>query len=162
MRPVFCNEEVNSDGADQTAHPRSLVWAIIVRVYKKYINPSRALNFVNEAVNNNTWGHDQKCTVVGIIDMDRCSSETTMLWELTLFSSTHRVLLTFITLWASSAGDKMIIVFLTFRENRLWRFMQIVSSWGSLHEMSKPIFREKTRKYLTMSSAENFTQNAKR
>ena len=37
--------------------------------------------------------------------------------------------------------------------------MQTVSS---LHEMSNPVFSEKEEKYFKMSSAENFTQSAKR
>ena len=33
---------------------------------------------------------------------------------------------------------------------------------NSLHEMSNPVFSEKEEKYFKMSSAENFTQTAKR
>ena len=39
--------------------------------------------------------------------------------------------------------------------------MQIVSIGDNLHEMSNPVFCEKQEKYQKMSSAENFTQNAK-
>ena len=40
--------------------------------------------------------------------------------------------------------------------------MQIVSLGDNLHEMSYPVFWEKWEKYFKMSSAENFTQSAKR
>ena len=41
--------------------------------------------------------------------------------------------------------------------------MQIVSIGDNLHEKSKPVIREKNKKkYLNLSSAENFTQSAKR
>ena len=40
--------------------------------------------------------------------------------------------------------------------------MQIVSLGDNLHEMSNPVFWEKYGKYFKMSSAENFTQSAKR
>ena len=36
--------------------------------------------------------------------------------------------LTFITLWAKSAENKLMIVFLFFPENRIWHYMQIVYS----------------------------------
>ena len=39
--------------------------------------------------------------------------------------------------------------------------MQIVSLGDNLHEMSSPVFWEKSEKYFKMSSAENFTQTAK-
>ena len=39
--------------------------------------------------------------------------------------------------------------------------MQIVSNGDNLHEMLKPVFWEKKKKYFKMSSAENFTQSAK-
>ena len=45
---------------------------------------------------------------------------------------------------------------------RLWYFIQIVCLEDDLHEISKPVFWEKQEKYLKMSSAENFTQSAKR
>ena len=40
--------------------------------------------------------------------------------------------------------------------------MQIVSSGDNLHEMSKPIFGQNKKKYFKLSSAEFFTQDAKR
>ena len=43
----------------------------------------------------------------------------------------------------------------------LWHFRQIVSIRDNLHKMTKPAFREKEERYFNMSSAENFTQNAK-
>ena len=52
-------------------------------------------------------------------------------------------LLTFTTLWAFSADDKMMLFFLFFPENRIWHFMQIVSLGDNLHEMSNPVFWEK-------------------
>ena len=39
--------------------------------------------------------------------------------------------------------------------------MQIVSLGDNLHEMSNPFFGGKIRLYFQMSSAENFTHNAK-
>ena len=39
--------------------------------------------------------------------------------------------------------------------------MQIVSIGGNFYEKSNPVSREKWDKYLTMSSADNFTQSAK-
>ena len=50
--------------------------------------------------------------------------------------------ITFFTLWAGSAEDKLMILFLFFSENRLWQFMQIVCEGDNLHEMSKIIFWE--------------------
>ena len=73
--------------------------------------------------------------------------------------------LTFTTLWANSADDKLMIVFLFFPENRVWHFEHIVSIGDNLHELSKPSFCEKKKrkeKYFNMSSDENFTQGAKR
>ena len=43
---------------------------------------------------------------------------------------------------------------LTFRANCL-------SIGDNLHEMTKPVFWEKQEKYFKLSSAENYTQNAK-
>ena len=51
--------------------------------------------------------------------------------------------LTFTTLWAFLADGKLMIFFLFFLENRIWHFMQIVSSEDNLHEMSNPVFWEK-------------------
>ena len=49
-----------------------------------------------------------------------------------------------------------------FPENRIWQCMQIVSNGDNLNEMSKPVFWENKVKYFKMSSAEDFTQGAKR
>ena len=54
-----------------------------------------------------------------------------------------QILLTFTTLWAFSADDKMMLFFLFFPENRIWHFMQIVSLGDNLHGMSNPVFWEK-------------------
>ena len=69
--------------------------------------------------------------------------------------------LTFNTLWANSAEDKLIMFFfyyyyyyLFFPENSIWHFMQIVSNLLSE--------KNKKRKYFKMSSAEKITQSAKR
>ena len=35
------------------------------------------------------------------------------------------------------------VIFLFFRENRIWQFMQIVSLGDNLHELSIPVFSEK-------------------
>ena len=51
--------------------------------------------------------------------------------------------LTFTTLWANSADNKLTIFFLIFPENRIWNFIQIVSIGDNLHEMSKSVFWEK-------------------
>ena len=40
--------------------------------------------------------------------------------------------------------------------------MQIVSLGDNLHELSNPVFEKNKKKYFKMSSAENFTQSAKR
>ena len=55
----------------------------------------------------------------------------------------HTIFLTFTTLWANSADDKLVIFFLFFPENRIWHFMQIVSIVDNLLERSIPVFREK-------------------
>ena len=68
----------------------------------------------------------------------------------------YLVYLTFTILWANSADAKLVFL-LFFPENRIWYFMQIVSSEHNLHEMSKPVFWEIKEKYIKMSSAENFT-----
>ena len=44
--------------------------------------------------------------------------------------------LTFTTLWANSANDKLTIFFLPFPEKKICHFMQIVSIGDNLHEMS--------------------------
>ena len=48
--------------------------------------------------------------------------------------------LTLTMLWADSADDKLMIFFLYFLANRIWHFMQSVSSGDNLHEVSNPIF----------------------
>ena len=45
--------------------------------------------------------------------------------------------------WANLADDKLVIFFLVFLENKNWHFMQIISQWDNLHEMSNLIFLEK-------------------
>ena len=65
--------------------------------------------------------------------------------------------LTFTTLWTNSSDDKFI-PFLFFTGNILWNFMQIVSVGDNLHETQSIFSGEKKIK---MSSAENFTQQAK-
>ena len=53
------------------------------------------------------------------------------------------------TLWANSAGDKLVIVFLIFLENRIWHFMQIVSFlWRQFARSAKSYFLGKIRKIL--------------
>ena len=64
--------------------------------------------------------------------------------------------LTFTTLLANSADDKLVIFFLFFTVNRIWQFMQIVSTGDNLHETSKRVFKENLEKYFNMASAENF------
>ena len=64
--------------------------------------------------------------------------------------------LIFITLWANSAANKIVIFFLFFSENRIWPFMLIVSPGDNLQEMSKSVFWEKLENYFKMSSAETF------
>ena len=49
------------------------------------------------------------------------------------------IVLTFTTLWADSADDKLMIFFLIFPENRIWHFIQIFSYGDNLHEVSNPI-----------------------
>ena len=49
------------------------------------------------------------------------------------------IVLTFTTLWADSADDKLMIFFLFFPENRIWHFIQIFSKGDNLHEVSNPI-----------------------
>ena len=68
------------------------------------------------------------------------------------------LLLTFTTLLANSADDKLIIFFLFFLRKWLRHFMQIVPLGDNLHEMPKPIFWEKIK----MALAEICTQYAKR
>ena len=72
----------------------------------------------------------------------------------------YLALLTFTTLWANSADDKLLFFLLP--EYKIWHFAQIVSIGDNLHEMSNPVSWEKYEKYFRMSPAENFTQCAKR
>ena len=44
---------------------------------------------------------------------------------------------------SNSSDDKLVIFFLFSLENRIWHFMQIVSNWDSLHEISNPVSWEK-------------------
>ena len=64
--------------------------------------------------------------------------------------------LTFTTLWANSAHDKLMLPFLLFQENRIWHFKQIASSEEHLLEMSDPIFWGNYENYFNMPSAHNF------
>ena len=50
--------------------------------------------------------------------------------------------LTFTTLLANSAVDKLVMLFWFFLENRTWYFMQTISIADSLHEMSNPFSGE--------------------
>ena len=50
--------------------------------------------------------------------------------------------LTFITFWANSACDKVVVV-LVYPENRIWHFMQIVFIGDNIHEMSNPVLKIK-------------------
>ena len=54
--------------------------------------------------------------------------------------------LTFTTLWANSADNNLVILFLFFPENRIWHFMQTVSIGDNLHEISNPVFCQKKKK----------------
>ena len=87
-----------------------------------------------------------------------------------MLSCLFKQYLTFRTLLANSAGDKLIIFFLFFPENRTWHFMQIVSI-GDKCKLSpleticmkcQILFPMKNKKkYFKMLSAEKFTQSAK-
>ena len=71
--------------------------------------------------------------------------------------------LTFTTLFTNSADDKLLMVFLFFPENKLWHiFMQIISLWDNLHEMSEPISAKKKNKKKKKLSSAGFTQHAMR
>ena len=50
--------------------------------------------------------------------------------------------LTFITFWANSACDKVVVV-LVYPENRIWHFMQTVFIGDNIHEMSNPVLKIK-------------------
>ena len=68
-------------------------------------------------------------------------------------------MVTFTTLWANSADDRLLI-FLFFSQKTGFNILCKLSG-DNLHEMLKPVFWEKKKKYFKMSSAENFTQSAK-
>ena len=55
----------------------------------------------------------------------------------------HIFFLTFTALWANSAEDELMILFLFFPVNRIRHFMQIVSNGENVHEMSNPVYKEK-------------------
>ena len=84
------------------------------------------------------------------------------------WSSFRRSMFTFTTLWANSADDNLVIFFLLFPVNWIWHCMQIANIGGNLHEMEaicmkcQNCFLGIILKYFNMSSAENFTQSAKR
>ena len=65
-----------------------------------------------------------------------------------------------LTLWAYSADDKLLIVFLFFPENRLWHFMWIAREGNSWHEMSAS-FLEKKENISKSCLLKFVTQNAK-
>ena len=44
--------------------------------------------------------------------------------------------------------------FLFFSENKVWHFLQIVSSGDNLHEMTNPVFKEKKTNVISFLSAE--------
>ena len=84
---------------------------------------------------------------------------------------------TFTTLWANSADDKLLIIFLFFQEN-IRHFMQTVYIWyfpqktgfdlscklSSLEKIcmkSQVLFSGKNKKSISMLPADNFTQRAK-
>ena len=75
-------------------------------------------------------------------DPDQTATEWAVLSGSTLFAIPLNIL-TFTTLWAFSADNKLMIFFLFFPENRIRHFMQIVSLGDNLHEMSNPVFWEK-------------------
>ena len=58
--------------------------------------------------------------------------------------------LTFTTLSANSADDKLITFFLFFQGNRTWLFMQIVSNEDTLHKMSYPAFWENKKTHISI------------
>ena len=78
-----------------------------------------------------------------------------------------RLRVNFTTLLANSADDKLVIFYLFFSENRLWHFMLIVSL-ETVCTKCQILFSWKNEIFFffffffKMSSAENFTQSAKR
>ena len=80
-----------------------------------------------------------------------------------LFNS-HKYLptLTFPILLANSADDKLMIFFLFFSpENRLWNFMQMVSSRETICMKWQSLFSWENTKNISKSSVETFTQHVK-
>ena len=72
-----------------------------------------------------------------------------------LFVFCYFSILTFTTLWANSADDKlMILFFLFYPENGIWHFMQIVSTGDNLYEMSNLVFCEKEENYFNLLPAD--------
>ena len=67
--------------------------------------------------------------------------------------------LTFATLWANSADNKLVIVFLFFLETGLKFHANCLGD--SLHVMSNPVFWENKKKYFKMSPAEKLIQSGK-
>ena len=51
--------------------------------------------------------------------------------------------LTFTTLLANPADDKLVIFFFLFQENRIWYYIQI---GDSMHELSNPVFWKRNNK----------------
>ena len=116
---------------DQPAHPHSLIRAFPVRQQNHWI-----LQYVwmeSKGPNDTLCMH----RMIWIFTFCTCSKTLyCLVWPIYLVS------LTFTTLWAFSADDKLMIFFLFFPENRIWHFMQIVSLGDNLHEMSNPVFWE--------------------
>ena len=51
--------------------------------------------------------------------------------------------ITFTTLWAYSADDKLMMIFIFFLKNEIRHFMLIFSIEDNLHKISKTVFWEK-------------------
>ena len=74
---------------------------------------------------------------------DICVTNCWKLHPLEMFFVSSNVCALSFTLRANSVDDKLVIVFLFFPENRIWRFMQIVSTEDNLHEIQSPVLGEK-------------------
>ena len=112
------------------------------------------------------WDHSDLMTIT--LPLEKITHEKYVSFQNSFRSKANDIVcarwcssLTFTTLWDNSTDNTLRIVFLFFLENRIWHFMQIVSTGDNLHEMSN-LFYWKNKKYFSMSSAENFTQSAKR
>ena len=72
--------------------------------------------------------------------------------------------LTFTTLWAHSADDKLVIFFFYFSQKTGFDISCKLSPMDgdNLHEMSNLVFWKNKEKKIKMLSAENFTHSAKR